>query len=394
MSSTIPSDIQDTCPGYVDVGVDLAKNCFQVAYVDPSTNRMVNRQMTRTKFNDFICNSNGFRKRIAVEACGASHYWCREAMAHGHKAIMIPASATRTFVLANKSDVNDARAIWQLMHCPNIHTVHVRSEANQMLGCLLKYREKLITEKTKMLNWIRAQLYELGEITSQGAARVIPLAEQVVRRAVEEKKEWSDIIAVLNESWHKIVEVFDEDIGTIDEFITKRAEASKLDTRLMSIPFIGSVSATVIEYVMEDPSLFGNGRQFAAYGGFTPRHTGTGGKITVMGVDHQGCHILKRVLFQAAMALYMRVKTPASPDPEVRAARRYSSKWVDDMALRKPIKKVVCAIANRMCRIAWAVGSDEDGSFDDGRMTLVRRLHQDPKGNRHSLEDDCGEFSI
>lgn len=139
MSSTIPSDIQDTCPGYVDVGVDLAKNCFQVAYVDPSTNRMVNRQMTRTKFNDFICNSNGFRKRIAVEACGASHYWCREAMAHGHKAIMIPASATRTFVLANKSDVNDARAIWQLMHCPNIHTVHVRSEANQMLGCLLKY---------------------------------------------------------------------------------------------------------------------------------------------------------------------------------------------------------------------------------------------------------------
>ena len=60
-------------------------------------------------------------------------------MAHGHKAIMIPASATRTFVLANKSDVNDARAIWQLMHCPNIHTVHVRSEANQMLGCLLKY---------------------------------------------------------------------------------------------------------------------------------------------------------------------------------------------------------------------------------------------------------------
>ena len=150
----------------------------------------------------------------------------------------------------------------------------------------------------------------------------------------------------------------------------------------------------VIEYVMEDPSLFGNGRQFAAYGGFTPRHTGTGGKITVMGVDHQGCHILKRVLFQAAMALYMRVKTPASPDPEARAARRYSSKWVDDMALRKPIKKVVCAIANRMCRIAWAVGSDEDGSFDDGRTTLVRRLHQDPKGNRHSLEDDCGEFSI
>lgn len=382
----------DTFPGFVDVGVDLAKNCFQVAYLDPKTRKLINRQLTRSKFYNFICDPKGFSKRIAVEACGASHYWCREAAAHGHKAIMIPASATSTFVQTNKSDVNDARAIWQLMHCPGIQTVRPRCEANQMLGCLLKYREKLITEKTKVSNWIRSQLYELGEITSLGTGNVIKLADEVVGKAKTDGKEWSDIIDVLSDSWHKIINAFDEDIRTVDEFITKRAEASEFCKRLMTIPFIGPVSATAIEYVMEDPTFYANGRQFAAYSGFAPRHTGTGGKITIVGVDHQGNHMLKRILFQAAMSLYMRAKTPASPRKRL-AGRKYISKWIDDIALRKPIKKIVCAIANRVCRIAWAVAS-KGVEFDDSMTTLVRRLRQDPKGVKNKLEDDSQEYNI
>ena len=303
MSSTAVSMLpQDTVSGYVDVGVDLAKNVFQVAYIDPSSRRLVNRQLTRARFYDFVCNPDGFRKRIAVEACGASHYWCREAMAHGHLALMIPASATRTFVQSNKSDMNDARAIWQLMHCPGIPTVRIRSEDNQMLGCLLKYREKLISEKTKLANWIRAQLYELGKITKLGSGSVLPLADGVVKQAQDEGKKWAGIAAMMNASWHEIMASFDENIKSVDEFIASRAKASRLCAKLMTVPSIGLVSATVLEYVMEDPSFYRNGRQFSAYSGFAPRHAGTGGKIAVLGVDSQGNHLLKRVLYEAAMS--------------------------------------------------------------------------------------------
>ncbi|MDD7022114.1 MAG: IS110 family transposase [Aeromonadales bacterium] len=393
MSSTAVSMLpQDTVSGYVDVGVDLAKNVFQVAYIDPSSRRLVNRQLTRARFYDFVCSPDGFRKRIAVEACGASHYWCREAMAHGHLALMIPASATRTFVQSNKSDMNDARAIWQLMHCTGIPTVRIRSEDNQMLGCLLKYREKLISEKTKLANWIRAQLYELGKITKLGSGSVLPLADGVVKQAQDEGKKWAGIAAMMNASWHEIMASFDENIKSVDEFIASRAKASRLCAKLMTVPSIGLVSATVLEYVMEDPSFYRNGRQFSAYSGFAPRHAGTGGKIAVLGVDSQGNHLLKRVLYEAAMSLYMRTRTLPTARTQEERRRKHVSPWVARMAERKPVKKVVCAIANRLCRIAWAVASQEDGRFDDSRTTLVRLCGQDPAGDRHSLEDAGCEF--
>lgn len=244
-----------------------------------------------------------------------------------------------------------------------------------------------------MANWIRSQLYELGEITSLGSGKVLPLADEVVRKAQEDGKEWSDIIAMLSASWHKALETLDEDIGTIDEFITRRAEASGLDSRMMSIPFIGGVSATVLEYVMEDPSFYRNGRQFAAYCGFAPRHTGTGGKTTVLGVDSQGCHVLKRVLFQAAMALYMRTRTLPSERTREERARRYLSPWVACMTARKPVKKVVCAIANRLCRIAWAVAVHEGMCFEGSRTTLIK-LVRAPETKLEGLDEEGCEFDI
>lgn len=158
---------------FVHVAVDLAKNYFQVAYKDHVSGKFVNRQFKRSEFTEFVTNQDTFKKHFYVESCGACQYWCRLAVSHGHKGTVIPASSTKTFISNNKSDCNDAKAIWQLSFVPDIKEIHVRSEANQVMGMVLKCREKLIAEKTKISNWLRGQLYELGEITSLGGSEKV-----------------------------------------------------------------------------------------------------------------------------------------------------------------------------------------------------------------------------
>lgn len=120
--------------GFVHVAVDLAKKVFQVAYKDPSSGKFVNRQYKRTDFKNFLSDSSSFKKHIFVESCGACQYWCRLAESNGHKGTVIPASATKTFISNNKSDCNDAKAIWQLSFVPDLKEIRVRSESNQVMG--------------------------------------------------------------------------------------------------------------------------------------------------------------------------------------------------------------------------------------------------------------------
>ena len=258
---------------FVHIGVDLAKNVFQVAYKDPTSSKFVNRQLKRKDFKEFLENANSFKKHIFVEACGSSYYWCRLAIAPGHKATIIPATATATFVQNNKSDVNDAKAIWQLSFVPDVKTVRIRSEANQILGTLLKLREKLISERTKLCNWMRGQLYELGFITSLGdSSKITKLLDDCSEQTKE--KEWSDIFSTVSNVFKDSLKAIEKNIKTTEDYIISYARKDNLCCRLMTIPYIGPVNSVAISYVMEDSSCFKNGRQFASYAGLSPKHTG------------------------------------------------------------------------------------------------------------------------
>lgn len=133
---------------FVHVGVDLAKNFIQVAYSDPLKKRFINRQFKRSEFIKLLQDTS-FRMHIYVESCGACQFRCRFAKEHGHEGNIIPTAATKTFIRNNKSDYNDAKAIFQLSFVPDIKTIRVRSERNQVQGMLLKCREKTDLRKNK-----------------------------------------------------------------------------------------------------------------------------------------------------------------------------------------------------------------------------------------------------
>ena len=159
-----------------------------------------------------------------MEACGSSYFWCRKALEFGHLADIIPA-ATRTFVLNNKSDVNDAKAIWQLSFVPDVKKVRVRSEENQVLGIILKIREKLIAERTKLCNWMRGQFYELGFIASLGTQKVDTLLEEVKDKIKD--KEWSDEFTAVCDIFKSTKESIENNIKTIESYITTISEKKR-----------------------------------------------------------------------------------------------------------------------------------------------------------------------
>ena len=358
---------------FVNVGVDLAKKVFQVAYKDPVTGKFINKQLKRNDFQGFIEDQKGFRKHIFMEACGSSYFWCRKALEFGHLADIIPATATRTFVLNNKSDINDAKAIWQLSFVPDVKKVRVRSEENQVLGIILKIREKLIAERTKLCNWMRGQFYELGFIASLGTQKVGTLLEEVKDKIKD--KEWSDEFTAVCDIFKSTKESIENNIKTIENYITTISEKKEICQKLMTIPYVGPINAVAIAYVMEDPKFYKNGRQFAAYAGFAPKHTGTGGETKILGVKDQGNSILKRTLFQAALSMYSHYKSALASlnkNGELdlpKVVAKAKTQWFQRLSLEFSSREAACAIANKMARTAWAVVNDNKG-FNKKLSTL------------------------
>lgn len=150
---------------------------------------------------------------------------------------------------------------------------------------VLKCREKLIAEKTKIANWLRGQLYELGEITSLGGSeKVLTLSNEVLSKALDSKKEWADMYKLINSSIESVINSIDTQLESIDKFIEDYVATDTLCKKLMTMPYIGPVNAYALAYVMEDPKYYKNRREFAAKAGISPSFTGTGGEVRILGV--------------------------------------------------------------------------------------------------------------
>ena len=344
------------------VGVDLAKSVFQVAYQNPKSSRFCNRQLTRKEFRRFLTEHQG-SLCVGMEACGSAHYWGRECVKMGHEVRILPAITVKYINQGNKDDRNDAHCIWQAMHLPSIKTVKIRDESNQALMSLLKLRDLIIKQKTQLQNNLRGCFYEQGVICGSGSESLIETAETQVKELREENKEWSELIAKVSICAIGLIKGQAKQLQTIDEYITKYTQENESCRKLMTIPYVGPVTAVALYAVMFDPGNFKNARQFAAYAGFVPTHTGTGGRITMGGIPLKGNPVLKRVLYQACLSLYSRNKRMKNQ------AGQNENTWLARLSRRLPVKKTVCAAADKICRIAWALLHNGE-CYADEKSTL------------------------
>ncbi|HEX5600063.1 MAG TPA: IS110 family transposase [Hyphomicrobiaceae bacterium] len=322
------------------IGLDLAKNVFQVHGVDAAGKVIFQRQLRRGRVIEF------FKKLphclVGMEACATGHHWARELTKLGHTVRLMPASYVKAYVRRQKNDAADAAAICEAVTRPSMRFVPVKSAEQQAALMLHRSRDLLVRQRTQLINALRAHLAEIGLVAATGVDGLKSLLA-----IVHEAGESGELPSQMRQGLQALVAqlaALQEQIGTLEHGIHAQHRASEASQRLETIPGIGVIGATAIAATITDPSAFKSGRELAAWIGLVPRQSSTGGKQKLGGISKQGDRYLRRLLIVGATAV-------------IRHARAHPEKhpWIMKLLAKMPAKKVAVALANKMARIAWAI---------------------------------------
>jgi transposase len=322
------------------IGVDLAKNVFQVHGVDSGGKVVITRQLRRKQVLDFFSKLPACL--VGMEACGTGHHWAREISKLGHTVRLMPPSYVKGYVKRSKSDAADAAAICEAVTRPSMRFVPIKSADQQALLMLHRTRDLLVRQRTQLINALRAHLAEFGLVAATGREGLAQLAAIITDESNRELLPFA-----MKQALQTIVDqltALELQIGTMDRAIHAHHHANDMSCRLETVPGIGVIGATALASTVTDPSGFKTGRDFAAWIGLVPRQHSTGGKERLGGISKQGDRYIRRLLVIGATAV-------------VRQARQHPQKhpWIMKLLAKKPAKLVAVAVANKMARIAWAI---------------------------------------
>jgi transposase len=321
------------------IGLDLAKNMFQVHGVETSGTVVVRRQLRRGQVEKFF--SELAPAIVGMEACGGAHHWARMLGRLGHEVRLMPASYVKAYVRRNKNDGRDAEGVCEAMGRPTMRFVAVKSEEQQAVLVIHSTRALLIRQRTMAANALRAGLNEFGIVAAQGMKGLRTLIEQLRTPSEGVIPEIGRAtLLLLARQW----EALDADIRALDRQIERAVRVDEAACRLMEVPGIGPITASAAVAKVPNARVFKTGRDFSAWVGLTPRGHGTGGKHRSGGISKQGDRTLRTLLINGASS-YLRQQI----------ARGVKDPWLRDMLARRPYKVIMVALAAKNARIIWAL---------------------------------------
>jgi transposase len=321
------------------IGLDIAKNVFQVHGIDANERVVVRKQLRRSQVMAFFEALSPCL--IGMEACATAHHWARELTKLGHEVRLMPAKDVKAYVKRNKNDAADAEAICEAVRRPTMRFVRVKSAEQQ--GQLMQHRTRdlLMRQRTQLINALRAHLAELGIVAAQGDTGMKELlaivADDREPRLPIDARASVIVLAAQLEAVQTV-------IGAIEKRIKMQHRSNEASQRLETIPGIGVIGATAIAATVADPTVFRSGRDFAAWIGLVPRQDSTGGKQKLGPISKQGDQYLRRILIVGAIAMLRRALENPGKYP-----------WLTQLLARRPFKVVAVALANKMARVAWAL---------------------------------------
>ena len=322
--------------GRTVVGVDTAKRVFQLHWVDMETGEIMDLKLTRARFLEHFANRAPCL--VAMEACGGSQHWARRLQEFGHEVRLLPAKMVRPFVGGNKNDAHDARAIWTAAQQPGVKAVAIKSEEQQAILALHRMRQQLVKFRTAQTNGLRGLLTEYGEVMPQGRAGMRRGMAAALERVSNRLP--AMVIDTLREQWARVAQI-DEEIRNIEHRLRLWHRGNAASRRIADIPGVGVLSATAAVAAMGDPAAFRSGREFAAWLGLVPRHSGTGGRVRMLGISKRGDRYLRTLLIHGARSVFTNGKAP----PE----------WALRLAERRPSNVATVALASKTARTIWAL---------------------------------------
>ena len=321
------------------IGVDLAKNVFQLHGAAADGSVIFRKKLSRLQFHKFMSAHPGCT--VAMEACGGAHFWAREMKALGHGVKMISPRYVKPFVKRQKNDAADAEAIVEAAQRPTMRFVEPKTPEQQSRAVAFRVRQQFIHQRSDLVNALRAHLYEFGYIAPKGINHLHRLEDVVLDEATQLPQVAREMCRMLLEQVHQL----SERIALLNKEIDKLSRRSATSSRLQTMPGIGPICALAIETFAPPMESFRRGRDFAAWLGLVPQQNSSGGKQRLGRTSKMGQRDIRRLLILGAMAVAQWASRNGPPE----------GSWLAHMLERKPLMLVVIALANKMARAIWAM---------------------------------------
>ena len=324
------------------VGVDIAKNVFQIHGVDQLGRPIWRRKLKRTGWLRAMTLKLEPGCEVGMEACSGAHHWARELTSRGFVVKLISPQFVKPYVKSQKNDATDAEAICEAMSRPGMRFVAPKTLEQQDIQSIHRVRSSVVGQRTAQANQIRGLVAEYGLVAPQHLGSL--------RKAIPEWLEDAEngltdrFRALLHGLWTELLR-FDERIQAFDDEIARIAEAHPDARRLKQLQGVGPLVATALVARFGDASQFKRGRAAAASIGLTPRHHGTGGKNRLMGITKCGDSYLRGILIHGARSV---VSQAHRKDDRL-------NRWATELKERSHANVAAVALANKTVRIAWAM---------------------------------------
>lgn len=322
------------------LGIDLGKTVCSLAGLDGNGAVIFRRRIQRFRLLDFL---GGLPSCVvAMEACGGAHHIARHCIEHGHEPRLMSPLYVRPYVKVHKNDDRDVEAIAEAATHPTMSFVTVKTEGQLDLQALHRARERLVHNRTRLINQARGFLVERGIRIGTG--------RHVFQRALgallsEKSSNLSSAMAAILSDMARELSDTNTRIAELDAEIVACARSDEQMRRLMDIPGIGPTIASALVAAVGDGASFGKARDLSAWLGLVPRQITTGGKARLVGISKHGNSYLRKLFIHGARTVLHLVKDRTSP----------IARWSDALKERSHINVAAVAMANKLARIAWAV---------------------------------------
>ena len=327
--------------GIAVIGIDIGKNSFHVVGLDRRGSIVLRQKWSRGQVETRLANLPPCL--IGMEACVGAHHLSRKLQMLGHDARLMPAKYVRPYSKGQKNDFRDAETIAEAVQRPTMKFVATKTAEQLDLQALHRVRERLVSQRTGIINQIRAFLLERGVAVRQGLRFLRAELPRILATPCDAlSPRMLRVIEDLAGDWRRL----DERIGSLSSEIEVLARRDAGCERLMSVPGIGPIISSAMVAAIGTGDAFTKGRDFAAWLGLVPKQISTGDRTILGKISKRGNRYLRVLFVQAAWVLLIK---PKSWD------RHGLKPWLEAAKKRLHHNVLAIALANKLARIAWSV---------------------------------------
>jgi transposase len=322
------------------LGIDLAKNVFQLHGVNRAGRCVLKQRVMRDQLMEVVANLPP--SLIGVEACTGAFYWQRRFEVHDHTVKVMAPQYVRPFGRGQKNDGNDAEAICTAVQQPNMRFVPGKTTEQQDIQAFHRARQRLVNHRVALISQMRGLLLERGIAIAKSASR----AERVIPQLLGgPTSDMTDLTREIIGTLYAFLLQINEKIRYFDKKIDRVFLDSPACQRIAKIIGVGPKTATAMVAAVGDGADFKNGRHMAAWMGLVPRQHSSGDRTVLLGISKRGGQHLRTLLVHGGRAVVRTAHKKSDP----------GSNWVNQLRERRGYNRAAVAVANKNARIIWAL---------------------------------------